>query len=320
MNFHLYGTPSAPQIERVRDRMIEAAKTVEIISAASRAIEIERGSRGSIPIGIQRVYEPFNRDVLLQQSKYQDVWITPGYHSPRWFFSSADDPHEEPIPAHTVGQCGKDIGRVREMANYGALQGCTNVFYAGGASSRSIVASTIDWRILRRVHRSLAGNRAELVTVVSTDGEPMVRGCYLAYCHGDVADDIQQLENFEPAGAYGPPMPGEIGWFDQFRFITSPMLEPVLAAGASIAGTGLKGDRNADIYPIFVLADKALGAVPLNEKTLEINVLPAHMRDKTDPHGEFWCMAARFPHAAAIENDGWMAKIEVAVTDLPGQC
>ena len=233
--------------------------------------------------------------------------------------------YEDNIPDEMKTQTGERMGLVREMIRYGALQGNTNKFYAGG-TTRATVAATITLGMLRKISRSLLGNRGSMVTKLlspsSNYNTAPVEASFLVFCHTDGEYDIRELPGFISTAEYGQRQVMhelELGACDRYRFIVSPELSGIANAGAAVGSLGLKstGGSTVDVYPFIVVAGDAWGDVALRGMdSFDVTQIPHTQKDKTDPLGQRGYIGAAFWSAAFIQNDGWMGVLEAAVTDL----
>lgn len=263
-----------------------------------------------------------NPDSLLAQ----DISVTIQQYSCLYMYTDKTKLlHEDDIPQEQMTQVGERMGLCREMIRYGTLRGGTNKFYAGG-NSRSTVIATISITILRNVSRSLLGNRGNMITRILT-ASPLyntapVEAGFLVFVHTDGEHDIRNLPGFIPRANYGSQKvmhEMEIGACDRYRFIVSPELAPYLNAGAAVGATGLKstGGSVVDVYPFIVVAGDAWGDVALRgADSFDITHQPVGTKDKSDPLGQRGYVGSIFWSAAFIQNDGWMAVVEAAVTAL----
>lgn len=235
------------------------------------------------------------------------------------------DLYEDEIPAEMKKQCGERIGLVREMIRYGALQGCTNRYYAGG-SSRATVAAKITNALLRKITRNLRNQHAKFITSVlapSPNYETRaVEAGYLVFVHTDAEQDIRDLTGFTPVAEYGSRKTVhemELGTVENFRFVVSPELRSIPNAGVAVGVTGLftTGGANVDVYPMIVTAEDAWGEVMLRGMdSIDPTWIPPGSKDKNDPLGQRGYIGAKFYSAASVLNHGWMAVAEVGVSDL----
>lgn len=233
--------------------------------------------------------------------------------------------YEDNIPDEMKIQTGERMGLVREMIRYGALKGCTNKFYAGG-TTRATVDEVISLNLLRKITRSILGNRGKLITRILSGSADFntspVEAAMLVFVHTDAENDIRNLEGFKEVAAYGQRKPVhemELGSVDRYRFIVSPELSSIPDAGAAIAGTSNYSTTgtNADIYPFVVVAQDAFGDVALRGmRSFEPMHIPHGQKDKSDPLGQRGYIGSIFWSAMFVQNDGWMAVAECAVTNL----
>jgi len=236
------------------------------------------------------------------------------------------DLYEDDIPTPIRKQAGERMGLVKEKISYGALKACTNKFFAGG-TSRATVDESVSVNQLRKISRSLEGNRAnQISSVISASpkyGTSSVEGGYLVFCSYDMASNIRELEGFTKCSDYGEMTkvhPRELGAVDEFRFITSPELTPALAAGAATGSTGMLDSTSAgniDVYFMIVVAQDAWGDVALRGLDgFKLVHIPHSKIDKQDPLGQRGYVGGKFWAAPFIENDGWMAVLECGAANL----
>lgn len=234
------------------------------------------------------------------------------------------DTYEDDVPAEMKKQVGERTGLVREMIRYGVLKACTNVFYAGGVSTRATVASKITLTLLRKISRNLQANHAKRITGV-LDASPKiatrpVEAAYVVFVHIDAEADIRDLPGFKHITEYGsrtPISPHELGSCENFRFVTSPELAPYVGAGADIGATGLSGTTKVDVYPFIMVGEDAYGQVALRGvDALDPTYIPTGQKDKSDPLGQRGYVGAKFYMECTMLNEGWMAVAEAGVTAL----
>jgi N4-gp56 family major capsid protein len=90
-------------------------------------------------------------------------------------------------------------------------------------------------------------------------------------------------------------------------------------AGAAVGTTGLYSTSasNIDVYQIIVIAQDAWSQLVLRGKnSIEPTFLPVGQKSKSDPFGQRGYAGAKWWQAAFIENNGWMAVINVGVKSL----
>lgn len=256
------------------------------------------------------------QDITVQINQYSCLYM---------YTDKTADLYEDDVPMEMKTQTGERMGLVREMIRYGALQACTNKFYAGG-TSRATVDEAVSLNLLRRISRSLLANRGKMVTRI-LDASPNyntapIEASFLVFCHTDCENDIRELPGFIKVAEYGRRdvmHELEIGSCDRYRFIVSPELGSIIDSGAAVGSTGLKstGASNIDVYPMIMVAQDAWGDLALRgASSFNVRHIPHTREDKSDPLGQRGYLGAIFWSAAFVQNDGWMAVAEVGVTDL----
>jgi N4-gp56 family major capsid protein len=256
----------------------------------------------------------------------QDITVTLNQYSALYMYTDKTaELYEDDIPMAMKKQCGQRMGLVREKVRYGVLKGCTNLFYAGG-TSRVTVDETVKLGLLRKVTRSLLGNRCDMITEIlapsANYNTTAVEAGFLVFCHTDCENDIRELPGFVECASYGSRKvmhECELGAVDRYRFIISPELTSIPDSGAAVGATGLVSTTgaNIDVYPVIVVGEDAWGDVALRGlNSFDVSHIPHSQKDKNDPHGQRGYVGAIFWCAPFIQNDGWMAVVEVGVTDL----
>jgi len=263
-----------------------------------------------------------NADVL----DHQDITVQVKQYSCLYVYTDKTaDLHEDDVPMAMKKQTGERMGLLREMIRYGALKANTNKFYAGG-TTRGTVDEVISLSMIRRITRSIRGNRGDSITSIlapsANYNTTSVEAGYLVFCHTDAESDIRDMPGFVELASYGSRKPmheAELGSVESFRFICSPELDPIADSGAAVGATGLVSTTGTsiDVYPIIVVAEDAWGDVALRGlNALDVTHIPHKKKDKSDPLGQRGYIGATFYSASFIQNDGWMAVAEVGVTDL----
>ena len=234
--------------------------------------------------------------------------------------------YEDDIPEQMKIQVGERVGLVNEMIVYGKLKSCTNQFYGGAGTSRSTVAGPMTLNLQSAVVRSLMANHAMPVTKVLKSSPnyattPVEAG-YFAYTHTDLERMVRDLPNFIDVSRYADQsnvQPGEIGKCERFRYILSPDLPSYQDAGATVAsfnGTGAgysTSGSNLDVYPVIVMGADAFSQIAVRGlNALDPTFLPPGEKSKSDPLGQRGYAGTSWWKACMIENNGWMAVVNVA--------
>lgn len=234
-----------------------------------------------------------------------------------------EDLHTDPVISIIAEQVGENIGRTIEKITFGVLRAGTNVFYATGAA-RSSVNTAVTLNKIRAVVRNLKSNKAMPITRV-LDGSPNfqtkpVEAAYVCVVHTHLEADLRGLAGFTPVSEYGQRRTVhdyEFGSIEDVRFVCSPDLAPFTDAGGTAGSMVTTSGTSADVYPMLFFGKEAYGTVPLRGMgAVEPTILRPGTVDKADPLGQRGYVGFKTWYTAAILNQSWMARLEVAATDL----
>lgn len=257
---------------------------------------------------------------------FQDVTVTLQNYGILYKYSSKVElMYEDDIPGEMVKQVGETLAEAMELVRYGVLKAGSVVIYANG-TTRVGINTAISLGTLRKAARTLESNRAKRITQriapsVNFETSP-IQPAFIVFVHTDMVADVRNLPGFvkvEEYGSFKPVHDREFGSVEDFRFISSPLLAPFLAAGAAVGSTGLLsvGAANVDVYPSIVLAADAWGQVALKGmKAITPTVLKPSDVNHANPLGMFGYVGANTWFAAVRLNEAWMARIEAGVTAL----
>ena len=258
-----------------------------------------------------------------QQMQYEDVPV----QIKQWgawveITDVVQDLAEDPVLADASMLCGEQAAETVEIQTWGAIRAGTNVFYANG-ESRDEVNTPISLHKQRAITRTLKAQRAKKITSM-VGGSPNystepVDAAFIAFAHTDLEADIRDMTGFVPTEKYGSmkALPYEIGKVEDVRYVLSPVLDKWADAG------GLAGDMvsttgdNADVYPVVYVAKESYGLIPLKGKgAVTPKVLNPDTPRGGDPLGQRGSVGWKTYFVAAVLNEMWMARLEVAVSDL----
>lgn len=242
------------------------------------------------------------------------------------FSSKVELMYEDDIPADMKILTGETLAEVGELIRYGVYKAGTSVQYANG-SSRSAVNTAISINKLRLCLRQLEMARARRVNKMVGPSvkyfTQAVPAGFPVFIHTDVEADVRALglNVFIPVERYPAETrihEREIGAVENFRFITSPLLIPFLAAGSATLGTCYSvGGANVDVYPVIIMGQDAWASVPLRGRgAVSPTILPASMKNHANPSGQFGYVGADFWITVMRLNENWMVRLEVGVTQL----
>jgi len=246
-----------------------------------------------------------------------------------WITDKVADLHEDPVMDEATKLIGEQSAETIEAIRISYLKGGSNVTYANGVASRSLVTSCVLQNDLRRIHRAMKKNKAreisEIIPATAMVSTEPVAASYFAMGSTDLLSDLKNLDGWNPLENYSQVTKGldhEYGKCEEFRFILTPMFEPWEAAG--VAGTtylssGAKVSDNTacDVYPIIIVARDSYAIVPLQgKKAVKISVQNPGKISVDNPLGQKGFVSWMTWQGGAILNHLWVMRYEVAATAL----
>ena len=203
---------------------------------------------------------------------------------------------------------------------FNVLVGGTNITYNALAAARTSVNTKMDRPSLRRVIAALKKQNARLMTqLLGTNpdfNKISVAPSYWAIVHTDAEASIRDLPGFKDAADYPKPSPyeNEIGSCEGIRFLLSQVFVPFADAGGA-AGGNFKSTTgtSCDVYPVLVFAKWGTAIVPLKGPGAIIPMVVNRKPSDSDPMAQRTKASWKAYHTAAILNQNWLMRWEIAV-------
>jgi len=221
---------------------------------------------------------------------YTDITATIGQYGDFLTFSDTvvlTSP--DPLLTEFTELLGEQMGQTLDSLTYQTLVAGTNVIYTGGATSRSAVTATISTTELELAIRSLRRQNARKITEIIKPGPGFntipVRPAYVAFCHPDVARDIENLEGFIPIEKYPSTMKllddqAEFGAWRDIRFLMSTLV-PVFSGAGGASTDVVNTSGQADIYNVIIVAKNAYAVTRLGAGDAKV-IVKTHENDTSD--------------------------------------
>jgi N4-gp56 family major capsid protein len=262
--------------------------------------------------------------------EYTDVTATLKQYVVLFRFSNkAQLMYQENIPQDMITLTGDTLGEVAELVCYGQMKAGSSVIYTNG-TTRAGLNTSISLNKLRSAARTLESNRGKKVTSAIKPGPNFgtaaVEPAYVVFIHTDLSADVRNIAGFTPRVSYGsaitPVHEREIGAIEDFRFVTSPLFAPSLAAGLAVGADGMKsaGGVNNDVYPTIIIAQDAMGHISLKGQGkysgISPTLIPANVKNHANPSGLFGYVGADFWYETVRLNENFMVRIESCATAL----
>lgn len=231
---------------------------------------------------------------------------------------------------------GQSLNRLQRNVTEDNL---TIVRVAGAAADVNI-ASAMTLGAIRHVVNNLSKNSAMTFSPMSTGnqltGSTPILPAFIGLTHPDVAIDIALMSGFRSVESYAShttPYAGEFGMISvagmAVRFIQSEDSSVEAATGAAVAGTGLNGTANVDVYNTVIYGEEAIGSVGLGRRhtdgsynagdrldAVELIHKPLGAGGTSDPYNEIETLAWKAYHVGKVLNATWGYVIRSGATKL----
>jgi len=218
---------------------------------------------------------------------------------------------QDPVLTEFAQLLGDQAGDTLDQITRDVLVAGTSVYYGGSATSRVTVASTdlITTTLILKVVRTLKNNNARKVTMMvdpSTGYNTLpLNACFVAIVHPNVSYTLKGLTGWIPVEKYSSSktvMEGEIGAYDEVRFIESTNAKVFTGAGAA----------SIDVYATLVIAMYAYGVTRVSGQSLQNIIKPLGSGGTSDPLNQRSTTGWKSTFVAKILNNNFMVRIETA--------
>ena len=327
-----YGDISRSQAAHVVKTALDHAEPVLVLSKFGQIHPIPKNKAEKIhwrrPVPFAAATTPLTEGVTptAKQMQYERIEATLNqYGDVVELTDKVSDLAEDPVLADAAEMLGEQAGETVEKLLWGILRAGTTVFYDTKAhSARNTVDSPITRARQDAVVRFLKAQKGKKLTKMLSGsvkvGTSPIRASYVAFAHTDCQADIEAMEGFVPVEAYGttqPLCPEELGAVGEVRYIISPTLDSFADAGGATSTMVSTSGTSADVYPIIYISRNAYGVVPLaGKEAIHPMVLKPNQPRGGDPLGQRGTVGWKTWWQGKILNELWMARVEVAVTDL----
>lgn len=209
---------------------------------------------------------------------------------------------------------GDQAGDTLDQLTRNVIAAGTNVYYAGsGHTLRSQVAAgeLITDTLIKKTVRLLKNNKARRITkmVNATTGynTTPLNASYVGLCHPNTTYDLKAITGWTPIEKYSSTngvMEGEVGKYDEVRFVESPNCKVFAGEGAS----------SIDVYATLVFGSDAYGTTRISGEALKNIVKPLGSAGSADPLDQRATSGWKATFVAKILNDAFLVRIEHAVS------
>ncbi len=226
----------------------------------------------------------------------------------------------DPVMTEAVELLGESAGQTLDNVYRDTLVAGTNVFYSGTATVRTAVRGLITTTILDKVQREMRGNNAKYwnsMPIVGMDrvGTSPISAAYYCIVSHDVQYTLKGLTGYVQTHEYSNPnqaLPGEVGSYNQFRFVESTEAKVWAGGGAGATTDEQETGTAADVHAILCFGREAYGITPLGGKNFETIIKPLGAGE--DALNQRMTAGWKANTDIVILNDAFMYRIECAVS------
>lgn len=229
------------------------------------------------------------------------------------------DTHEDPVLNEAINLLGEQAAQMIENMRFGVLKAGTNVQYANGVARNAVntaISLTIQQRAVRALKRQNARPITEIVGSTARYETANVAPGFIGLIHPDLEGDVRNMTGFVAAERYGTmtPFENELGKVNDVRYLSSTIFAPFADAGGA-KGTMLStSGTSADVYPVLYLGRDAYGIIALKGQYAVMPMIVNPKPSDSDPLAQRGHASWKTMQTAAILNDNFMVRVEVAAT------
>lgn len=221
---------------------------------------------------------------------------------------------QDPVLMEAAEILGDQAGDTLDQLTRDVLAAGTNVYYGGsGHTLRSQVAAgeIITDTLIKKTVRLLKNNKARRMTkmVNATTGynTTPLNASYIGICHPNTTYDLKGITGWTSVEKYASTagiMEGEVGKYDEVRFVESPNAKVF---------TG-QGSGSIDVYATLIFGSDAYGTTRISGEAMKNIVKPLGSAGTSDPLDQRATSGWKATFVAKILNDAFLVRVEHAVS------
>lgn len=190
----------------------------------------------------------------------------------------------------------------------------TSVIYSDVSvnAGRTDIASTdiITTTIIKKAVRTLKNNNAKKITKMVSPSTGYnttpLNACFVGFIHPNVSYTVKGFTGFVPVEKYPSNqsvMDGEIGTFDEVRFIETTNSKVFVNGGAGAA---------VDVYATLILASDAYGVSRISGEAMKNIIKPLGSAGTADPLDQLATSGWKATFVTKILNNAFMTRLETS--------
>lgn len=221
---------------------------------------------------------------------------------------------QDPVLMEAAEILGDQMGDTLDQLTRDVLSAGTNVYYGGsGHTGRVQVAAgeIITDALIKKVVRLLKNNKArrmtKMVDATTGYGTTPLNASYIGLVHPNTTYDLKAITGFTSIEKYASTagvMDGEVGKYDEVRFVESTNAKVFTGEGASAI----------DVYSTIIFGMDAYGTSRISGEAMKNIVKPLGSAGTADPLDQRATSGWKATFVAKILNDAFLVRIEHAVS------
>jgi N4-gp56 family major capsid protein len=205
--------------------------------------------------------------------------------------------------ADTLDQLTRDVISAGTSVIYSDVS--TNAARTDIATT-DIITTTVIKKAVKTLKNNLAKKLTKMVNPSTGYSTSPLNACYVGFVHPNIAYTMKGFTGFVPVEKYSSnqtAMEGEIGTFDEVRFIETTNSKVFTNGGAGAA---------VDVYSTLILGSDAYGITRISGQAMKNIIKPLGSAGSADPLDQISTSGWKATFVAKILNNAFMTRIETA--------
>jgi len=222
---------------------------------------------------------------------------------------------QDPVLMEAAEILGDQMGDTIDQLTRDVLNAGTNVYFGGSGHTQTvqvaageIITDTLIKKAVRLLKNNKARRMTKMVNATTGYGTTPLNASYIGICHPNVSYDLKAFTTgwtgVEKYASTNGVMEGEIGKYDEVRFVETTNAKVKTGAGAS----------SIDVYCTLIFGSDAYGTTRISGEAMKNIVKPLGSAGTADPLDQRATSGWKATFVAKILNDAFLLRIETAVS------
>ena len=221
---------------------------------------------------------------------------------------------QDPVLMDAAEILGDQMGDTLDQLTRDILAAGTNVYFGGSGhtltsqvAAGEIITTTLILKVVRLLKNNKARRMTKMVNATTGYGTSPLNASYIGICHPNVSYDLKAMTGWVGVEKYASTasvMEGEIGKYDEVRFVETTNAKVFTAGGAS----------GIDVYATLIFGSDAYGTTRISGEAVKNIVKPLGSAGAADPLDQRATSGWKATFVAKILNDAFLVRVETAVS------